>query len=165
MNSPTRAHLPSPRHILPLFLFTRAKKRRFGAEPAPNLAKNSPFETKNAPKLQKKLSSSNFFSPPNSPDYPVCKPLSALFAGKSSEISGVMVNFLPIPLCPESSNSLFVHIFAPLHPSATRPESQIRLNLPPPHHPQKIPVAFSAKMRYHFPRDRVSLIRAAHEQP
>ena len=202
MNSPTRAHLPSPRHILPLFLFSRTKKRRFGANSAPNLAKNSLFETKRMRKLQKKSHSSPFFHHFNSPNYPVWKPLFALFSGKNADNFQIMVNLLPIPLWPESSNSLFVPIFRRFL-SPARP--RLRFNLrhfslpflqtpskvgigqnplarilkfpfcshfspfpPPPRQPRpnpqnspqtplpttlkKIPVAFFAKMRYHFPR-------------
>ena len=91
------------------FSFTRnrAKNRAFEANSAPVLHKNSLFEAKTPQKLQKNSRSSNFFNPPNLPNYSIYSTIYTDFARKNPEKVRVMVNLPNFPHKTRTKTLLF----------------------------------------------------------
>ena len=105
------------------------KKHPFRSETYRDFAKNSPFEAKTPQKLQKISDSRAYFQFLNSPDYPVCKPFSALFSRKNPNKSRVMVN---LPNFPHKTRTKIYHFYR--HPPPFN--SWHQQNEPPPQPPR-----------------------------
>ena len=130
----------SPSQIPSLFTLNRTKNHLFEATPPPVLHKNSLFKAKKESKLQKKSRSSPCFHRSNSPNYPVCKPLSPLFSGKNPKKTRIMVNFpvanLPHPIwpwqeSPARTGRLHTNFPCPILLSAPETARQCSPSLPP----------------------------------